>query len=61
VQVVKGRIDGCGWTKQNDPPPAYLSAPISGQFLGILTAPDTTPPTAVRDLAVDPTWLVFPG
>jgi hypothetical protein len=50
------------WTRQNDPPPAYLTAPISGQFLGILTDTDTTPPTAVSNLAVDPnvvgaTWL----
>jgi hypothetical protein len=50
------------WTKQNDPPPAYQAAPIPGQFLGNLTTTDTTPPTAVSKLAVDPnlvgvSWL----
>ena len=41
------------WTKENEPPAAYQSAPIAGQFLGILTDPDTTVPNAVTNLAMD--------
>lgn len=41
------------WTKENEPPPPFLAAPIGGQFLGILTDADSTPPPAVSDLAVD--------
>lgn len=41
------------WTKENDPPPAFGAEPIPGQFLGILTDRDTTPPAAVTDLKVE--------
>jgi hypothetical protein len=41
------------WTKENEPPPAFGAAPIGGQFLGIVTAPDATPPGAITNLAVD--------
>ncbi len=42
------------WTLDTDPPPQPGADPISGQFLGILTATDTTPPAAVTNLAVNP-------
>ncbi len=50
------------WTKQNEPPPAYQTAPISGQFLATFTDADTTPPAAVTNLVIDPntvgvSWL----
>jgi hypothetical protein len=41
------------WTKENEAPPAFGATPIGGQFLGILTTPDATPPAAVADLTVD--------
>ena len=40
------------WTLQNAPPPAYLTAPIAGQFLGTFTDAQTAPPTAVTNLVV---------
>jgi len=42
------------WTLDTDPPPQPGADPISGQFLGMFTATDTTPPAAVTDLVVDP-------
>jgi hypothetical protein len=50
------------WTKQNEPPPAYQTAPIAGQFLATLTDMQTARPTAVTNLVVDPnvvgvSWL----
>jgi len=40
------------WTVDTAPPPQTGADPISGQFLGILTAADTTPPAAITNLAV---------
>ena len=41
------------WTTANAPAPENGTNPISGQFLGILTATDTTPPAAVTNLVVN--------
>jgi hypothetical protein len=42
------------WTTQNEPPPPFLTAPIAGQFLATFVDMQTTPPTAVTNLLVEP-------
>ena len=42
------------WTLDTEPSPQSGADPISGQFLGMLTAADTTPPAAVTNLALGP-------
>ncbi len=47
------------WTTDTEPPPLWLSPPISGEYLGVYTAADTVSPTAVTNLAVSPSATDF--